>query len=234
MTNNAAPKTAAPKPSLFAVYKVDKVKQEPELRQLLQGFHALHVYIAADINLTTTMRHRSDKSKSEAVKAFVKTRIENYLQRAVEELHADTDEKYGLLFDKRYMQIQFTPGDAVNGVYKSTDIRVVLKPPAYADRDDNLFLDEEFVLRTEYLDYYASTNQNNITKIASVTINRSNDLTPLISVSAVTEEDYSECREFALAHAIVFDKSDILMSPLSTWDRVVLSKDVKDVTSIKE
>lgn len=230
MTNNAAPKTAAPKPSLFAVYKVDKVKQEPELRQLLQGFHALHVYIAADINLTTTMRHRSDKSKSEAVKAFVKTRIENYLQRAVEELHADADEKYGLLFDKRYMQIQFTPGDAVKGIYKSIDIRVVLKPPVYADCDDTLFLDEEFVLRTEHMDYYASANQNNITKIASVT---TNDPSNLISVSAVTEEDYSECREFALAHAIVFDKSDILMSPLSTWDRVVLKKDDEDVTSIK-
>ena len=225
MTNNAAPK-----PSLFAVYKVDKVKQEPALRQLLQGFHALHVYIAADINLTTTMRHRSDKSKSEAVKAFVKTRIENYLQRAVEELHADTDEKYGLLFDKSYMQIQFTPGDAVNGVYKSTDIRVVLKPPAYADRDDNLFLDEEFILRTEHMNYYASTNQNNITKIASVP---TNDPSTLISVSAVTEEDYSECREFALAHAVAFDKSDILMSPLSKWDRVMLNKGEKDVTSIK-
>ena len=219
MTNNAAPK---PYPY--------KVKREPELHQLLEGFHALHVYIAADINLTTTMRHRSDKSKSEAVKAFVKTRIENYLQRAVEELHADTDEKYGLLFDKSYMQIQFTPGDAVNGVYKSTDIRVVLKPPAYADRDDNLFLDEEFILRTDHMDYYASTNQNNITKIASV---MTNDPSTLISVSAVTEEDYSECREFALAHAVAFDKSDILMSPLSKWDHVVLSKDEKDVTFIK-
>lgn len=208
-----------------------KVKREPELHQLLEGFHALHVYIAADINLTTTMRHRSDKSKSEAVKAFVKTRIENYLQRAVEELHADTGEEYGLLFDKSYMQIQFTPGDAVNGVYKSTDIRVVLKPLAYADCNDTLFLDEEFILRTEHMDYYASTNQSNITKIASVT---TNDPSTLISVSAVTKEDYSECREFALAHAVAFDKSDILMSPLSTWDRVVLSKDKKDVTSIKE
>ena len=214
-----------------------KVKREPELHQLLEGFHALHVYIAADINLTTTVRRRPVKSMSEpvksiseSVKAFVKTRIENYLQRAIEELHADSGEEYGLLFDKRYMQIQFTPGDAVKGIYKSTDIRVVLKPLAYADCNDTLFLDEEFILRTDHMDYYASTNQNNITKIASV---MTNDPTTLISVSAVTEEDYSECREFALAHAIVFDKSDILMSPLSTWDRVVLKKDDEDVTSIK-
>jgi hypothetical protein len=63
--------------------------------------------------------------------------------------------------------------------------------------------------------------------------NRSIGETLTISVSAVTEEDYSECLDLALAHAIVFDKSNILMSPLSTWDRVVLKKDDEDVTSIK-
>lgn len=226
-------KNAAAKPSSNAVYKVDKVKQKPNLRRLLEGFHALHAYIAADINLTTIMRHGSDKSKSETVKAFVKYRIGSYLQRAIEELHVDADEEYGLLFDKSYMQVQFTPGDAVNGTYKATDIRVVLKPVEYADCDDTFFLEEDFIFRTGYMDYYASTNKNNITKIVSVMNNRSLDQTPLISVSAVTEEDYSECLDFALAHAVMFGKSNILMPVLSIWDHVVLSKDEKDVPTTK-